>query len=206
MISALSHSYRSPLRYGKKPSCWTWVTWAASNEKHSLLIINFKNGHWFFQWTWYECPNAGDTSLNCRTWYGYFQTSPNLIRCGLVTQLVRRGISKTRRGRDTNTHIKVGPTSTTIREWDLIYRCMQQFWYELYSCGGNVLGVSCRKVRYAPYYKWHTPSMTLVASFTKEVNPRLAKRPMKTNGRLANLELTSSEKEATLASCKRKRD
>ena len=30
-----------------------------------------------------------------------------------------------------------------------------------------------------------------VASFTKEVNPRLAKSPLKTNGRLADPELTS---------------
>ena len=36
-----------------------------------------------------------------------------------------------------------------------------------------------------------------VASFTKEVNPRLAKRPLKINGRLANLELASLLKEAT---------
>ena len=36
-----------------------------------------------------------------------------------------------------------------------------------------------------------------VASFDKEVNPRLAKRPLKTNGRLANLEKTSFLKEAT---------
>ena len=36
-----------------------------------------------------------------------------------------------------------------------------------------------------------------VASFTKEVNPRLAKRPLKINGRLANHELTSLVKEAT---------
>ena len=36
-----------------------------------------------------------------------------------------------------------------------------------------------------------------VASFTKEVNPRLAICPLKTNGRLANLELTSLVKEAT---------
>ena len=36
-----------------------------------------------------------------------------------------------------------------------------------------------------------------VACFTKKVNPRLAKRPLKTNGRLANLELTSLVKEAT---------
>ena len=36
-----------------------------------------------------------------------------------------------------------------------------------------------------------------MASFTKEVNPRLAKRPLKTNGRLANLRLTSLVKEAT---------
>ena len=40
---------------------------------------------------------------------------------------------------------------------------------------------------------WSTP----VASFTKEVNPRLAKRPLKTNGRLANRWLTSLVKEAT---------
>ena len=38
-----------------------------------------------------------------------------------------------------------------------------------------------------------------VASFTKEVNPRLAKRPLKTNGRLANRELTSLVKEANEA-------
>ena len=36
-----------------------------------------------------------------------------------------------------------------------------------------------------------------VASFTKEVNPQLAKRPLKANGHLANLELTSLVKEAT---------
>ena len=36
-----------------------------------------------------------------------------------------------------------------------------------------------------------------VASFTKEVNPRLAKRPLKTNERFANLKLTSLVKEAT---------
>ena len=38
---------------------------------------------------------------------------------------------------------------------------------------------------------------TTVASFTKEVNPRLAKRPLKTNGRLANRGLTFLVKEAT---------
>ena len=38
---------------------------------------------------------------------------------------------------------------------------------------------------------------TSVASFTKEVNQRLAKRPLKTNGRLANRRLTSLVKEAT---------
>ena len=36
-----------------------------------------------------------------------------------------------------------------------------------------------------------------VASFTSEVNPRLAKRPLKLNGRLANRELTSLVKKAT---------
>ena len=38
---------------------------------------------------------------------------------------------------------------------------------------------------------------TTVGSFTKEVNPRLAKRPLKTNGRLANRGLTSLVKEPT---------
>ena len=41
--------------------------------------------------------------------------------------------------------------------------------------------------------------MSFVASFTKEVNPQLAKRPLKTNGHLANLKLTSLVKEATAA-------
>ena len=36
-----------------------------------------------------------------------------------------------------------------------------------------------------------------VASFTKEVNPRLDKRPLVFNGRLANRVLTSLVKEAT---------
>ena len=35
-----------------------------------------------------------------------------------------------------------------------------------------------------------------VASFANKVNPRFAKRPLKTNERLANLELTSLVKEA----------
>ena len=43
-------------------------------------------------------------------------------------------------------------------------------------------------------------SLSPVASFTKEVNPRLAKHPLKTNGRLANLELPSLVKEATVNS------
>ena len=37
-----------------------------------------------------------------------------------------------------------------------------------------------------------------VAPFTKEVNPRLAKCPLKTNGHLANRGLTSLVKEATV--------
>ena len=36
-----------------------------------------------------------------------------------------------------------------------------------------------------------------MASFTKEVHPRLPKRPQKTNGRLLNRGLTSIVKEAT---------
>ena len=35
-----------------------------------------------------------------------------------------------------------------------------------------------------------------MASFTKQVDPRLAKHPLKTNGHLANLRLTSLVKEA----------
>ena len=41
-------------------------------------------------------------------------------------------------------------------------------------------------------------TLMLVAFFTEEVNPRLAKRPLKTNERIANLELTSLVKEATV--------
>ena len=37
-----------------------------------------------------------------------------------------------------------------------------------------------------------------MASFIKEVNPRLAKRPLIFNGRLANRGLTSLVKEATV--------
>ena len=37
-----------------------------------------------------------------------------------------------------------------------------------------------------------------VASFTKEVNPRLVKRPLNINGRLAERGLTSLVKEATV--------
>ena len=40
-------------------------------------------------------------------------------------------------------------------------------------------------------------SVSPVPSFTKEVNPRLTKCPLKTNGRLANRGLTSLVKEAT---------
>ena len=42
-----------------------------------------------------------------------------------------------------------------------------------------------------------TVSMTAVASFTKDVIQRLAKRPLKTSGRVANRGLTSLVKEAT---------
>ena len=42
-----------------------------------------------------------------------------------------------------------------------------------------------------------TATKTALASFTTEVNPRLAKHPVKINGRLANLELTSLVNEAT---------
>ena len=44
---------------------------------------------------------------------------------------------------------------------------------------------------------WVWGHMTSVASFTKEVNLRLAKRPLKTNGRLANCGLTFLVKVAT---------
>ena len=44
----------------------------------------------------------------------------------------------------------------------------------------------------------HTRGPGFVASFTQEVNPRLAKRPLVFNGRLANRGLTSLVKEATV--------
>ena len=44
----------------------------------------------------------------------------------------------------------------------------------------------------------HTYEYTPVASFTKEVNPQLAKCPLVLNGRLANHGLTSLVKEATV--------
>ena len=43
----------------------------------------------------------------------------------------------------------------------------------------------------------HPPQKTAPGGFTKEVNPRLAKRPLVFNGRLANQGLTSLVKEAT---------
>ena len=48
-----------------------------------------------------------------------------------------------------------------------------------------------------PSYISSLSPWTPVTSFTKEVNPRLAKRPLNTNGRLANRWLTYSVKEAT---------
>ena len=44
---------------------------------------------------------------------------------------------------------------------------------------------------------WFIDEWTPLGSLTKEVNPWLGKRPLKTNGRLANRGLTSSVKEAT---------
>ena len=56
------------------------------------------------------------------------------------------------------------------------------------------------KVSYTPLFRLRCVEGKYinVASFNKEVNPRLAKRPLKTNGRLANRELTSLVKEATV--------
>ena len=48
-----------------------------------------------------------------------------------------------------------------------------------------------------PLFVQITHSWRTVTSFTKEVNPQLAKRPLKTNGRLANRGLTNLVKEAT---------
>ena len=50
------------------------------------------------------------------------------------------------------------------------------------------------KVNHSPMLSGASP----LASFTKEVNPRLAKRPLVFNGRLANRRLTSLVKEATV--------
>ena len=48
-------------------------------------------------------------------------------------------------------------------------------------------------------YSHHHGCWQPVASFTKEVNPQLAKRPLVFNGRLANRVLTSLLKETTVA-------
>ena len=62
----------------------------------------------------------------------------------------------------------------------------------------HTLNIGCRHVVYdISHQRKRVPINTSVASFTKEVNPRLAKRPLKTNGRLANRWLTSLVKEAT---------
>ena len=50
-----------------------------------------------------------------------------------------------------------------------------------------------QQIRYWVQRKVYCP----FSPFTKEVNPWLAKRPLKTNERLANLELTSLVKDAT---------
>ena len=50
-------------------------------------------------------------------------------------------------------------------------------------------GETAQMARHVKAGRWPRPGWTSVASFTKEVNLWLAKRPMKTNGRLANLEL-----------------
>ena len=47
------------------------------------------------------------------------------------------------------------------------------------------------------HLKITNPSRTAVTSFTKEFNPWLAKRPLKTNGCLANRQLNSLVKDAT---------
>ena len=47
------------------------------------------------------------------------------------------------------------------------------------------------------HYEATSPA-AIVASFTKEINPRLANRPLIFNGRLANRGLTSLVKEATV--------
>ena len=48
---------------------------------------------------------------------------------------------------------------------------------------------------------WFHCSIPGVSSFSKEVNPRLVKRPLKTNGRLANRGLTSLVKDALVFRC-----
>ena len=60
-------------------------------------------------------------------------------------------------------------------------------WISLLYGGGNS----------ATHYWVDRANHLTVASFTKEDHPRLAKRPLKTNGRLANRGLTSLVKEAT---------
>ena len=69
------------------------------------------------------------------------------------------------------------------------------------SCNFEVRRIRRELVSSLILHKCHSaPTLIIkqpVASFTKEVNSRLAKRPLVFNGRLANLELTSLVKEAT---------
>ena len=66
-------------------------------------------------------------------------------------------------------------------------------WFEFVWCQHNI----CMPGKCTYIQKPIKSAWTPVASFTKEVNPRLAKCPLKTNGRLANRGLTSLVKEAT---------
>ena len=79
-------------------------------------------------------------------------------------------------------------------EWD-----MSQF-TKVYNVSHRKCGVVIAEIERKLSNFNSTCRCTTVAYFTKEVNRRLAKRPLKTNGRLANRRLTSLVKEATVVS------
>ena len=81
----------------------------------------------------------------------------------------------------------------------LITRCITYVRHDLSNPDSfHMIGMTSMYSSKSTGWKQATKGVSIpVASFTKEVNPRLAKRPLKTNGRLANLELTSLVKEAT---------
>ena len=77
---------------------------------------------------------------------------------------------------------------------------IQDSWFQNNNISWAILAW-CREDSGNVWLMLAQPIWLSVASFTKEVNQRLANCPLKTNGRLANHGLTSLVKEATGVYC-----